>query len=111
MSGCRFNWRFLLGHHYAQYALHSHHVAASLPTMEKVTGALPLPFVIFDGVMVIVATESQCKTLKRYALRLLRVLSRFFDLSNHARVQDFTSCRVSITAENKTAGPVRGPAS
>ena len=68
MSGCRFNWRFLLGHHYAQYALHTHNVTASLPSMEKVTGALPLPFVIFDGVMVIVATESQCKTLKRYAL-------------------------------------------
>ena len=60
--------------------------------MEKVTGALPITFVILNRVMVVVATESERKALKRYALRLFRVLSRFLDLANHARVQVSPSC-------------------
>jgi len=57
-------------------------VATKPPLGEEVTGAVPLPLFIANGIGVVLPPEAHCEVGKIDALPLLCILLRLFDLAD-----------------------------
>jgi len=85
LSGSLLVWRLCFsGKHTAEDFLERHGMAAEAPCGEEMAGTVPLAILVAGIIVVIIAAEFNGKLVEHYAVGLLGISVRFFNLPDQA---------------------------